>query len=448
MANSGPIEFLATKQFRDHLMPVRAVFDNIRVNSSAEEDLEMPEPGTDGYYLLSREVWNRACQAGLNEALAAWRATSPHIASLTATDFLSTFRACVFHPVLAAAISPQRSWNDDTWSVHIDAFVSTLAATSRRTQSAEMRFAAPLHPLQFRDAQLIWKTDDHSVAIYSSPAEALQGDEYPPSEEWKRANPDYYALGIRAKAFGESPLTLRSTFIGSRRAHKRFLRHVLRAMRTLMRVTDMTGHWFMCPPEVVNKHGGINESSISEMFADRVRLLRQSLQILLEPTSRKGQMAHRIRNAMLFLMDADSQRSATVTLALSWAAIESLVGSSSDESVRRALAERAATILNADCSKREQAIRIVKKMYDVRCDIVHGKRSLDEEESAFDARTLAAGVLKAALLREELFRRTYGDIESDHAFFADLALALANAKSIDGIPEWEGLWSCIPGMQP
>ena len=113
----------------------------------------------------------------------------------------------------------------------------------------------------------------------------------------------------------------------------------------------------------------------------------------------------RIRNAVLLLIESDTQRNDAIGLALSMSAIEALLGEKRSDISER-LSTNVAVLLEPDLEKRQAATEFVKDMYDKRSRALHGEQLDGESSYRLKARHLASAILCAIISGLNLLRRS------------------------------------------
>ncbi len=139
------------------------------------------------------------------------------------------------------------------------------------------------------------------------------------------------------------------------------------------------------------------------------------------PRGRKGEASiqHRIGNAVRLLVEADSQRSSSIALALCFAAIEALVCSHTHDNISKEVSRNVAAALEPHGPDRPSVIDEIRNLYGKRSKALHGEYIEDDETVWLRTRVLAAGVLGAAI--EWLgFQRGMGDKEEQREFVSEL----------------------------
>lgn len=125
----------------------------------------------------------------------------------------------------------------------------------------------------------------------------------------------------------------------------------------------------------------------------------------------KDPLARRIATACLFLCEADQANAAPMRAAATFAAIEALVGRKSDQTEH--IARRAMTLVEPRRENRHNLKRAFKRLYDARCDIVHGNSFTAEQSVVTRARLLAAVLLFAVLERFDMARKSGEQLNYD-----------------------------------
>ncbi len=139
----------------------------------------------------------------------------------------------------------------------------------------------------------------------------------------------------------------------------------------------------------------------------------------------------RIRNAVQLLIESDRQSHHAIGLALSFAAIESLLGEKT-QGIGEDIAVKAATLLCPDAEHRRGVINIVKKMYDHRSRSLHGEQLMVEAETRERVRMLASTVLRAVLDWLEFSVRLGNTQAEAPQFFKALQYATDTGKRFVG----------------
>jgi hypothetical protein len=115
----------------------------------------------------------------------------------------------------------------------------------------------------------------------------------------------------------------------------------------------------------------------------------------------------RIRNAIELLKHAD-QLDAPLAIAVTFAALEALVCEKRKDTTEQ-ITEHIPTLLVRDTAKRKSRSRLLGKLYQIRCDVMHGDEVHGDLQKFEVVRRIAAGVLRAVLEWQD------GVIKSGHA---------------------------------
>ena len=116
-------------------------------------------------------------------------------------------------------------------------------------------------------------------------------------------------------------------------------------------------------------------------------------------------LVRRIQNSVSLLANSDVVDHAGVSLALCIAAIESLLTNPGDK-VAEVFANSCATLLQPDTNRRQDAIRDLKKVFDYRSSVLHGRTITADRSIRDQTRRLAAGILRAvASLKHQYLER-------------------------------------------
>jgi hypothetical protein len=136
--------------------------------------------------------------------------------------------------------------------------------------------------------------------------------------------------------------------------------------------------------------------------------------------SKKKPLDFRLKNAVHLLCQADHQEKNAIGLALSVAAMESLLCENRGD-IGKMLSENVANLLEPLPTERFNAIQFIKELYDARSSVLHGSDAEAGQSLRDNARLLAAAVLKAFLDRRQHVHRTnHNEDESPTEFFNNL----------------------------
>ena len=148
-----------------------------------------------------------------------------------------------------------------------------------------------------------------------------------------------------------------------------------------------------------------------QMPCPTLLILRDSLSaIFSDVLPKKDSMDRRIKNAVRLLVEAKRQNDNAIGLALSVAAIESLLCKKGDN-VAQMFAETMAKLLEPLPEHRTAAEGWCKKLYDRRSSILHGSDLTWTTTDVANAEKAGTAVLKAMLERRAASRRVGGESE-------------------------------------
>lgn len=201
-------------------------------------------------------------------------------------------------------------------------------------------------------------------------------------------------------------------------------------IRSIMHVDDHTKN-------VYDVHG-IN----CRTLIDNWTTISELTDLAFEPSGKKNQVKRRMGTAIRLIEASDAQTDGSVSIALSLSAVEAILGENGPELSNR-LAQRVATLLEPDPQHREEAIKLCKRLYDVRCDVVHGNQLDPRHNDTGKARSLAAAVVLAVWHRYGLLKRLGQDVEKVDELFGELQRRLTAGEITDGVPEMQriqALW--------
>jgi hypothetical protein len=128
-----------------------------------------------------------------------------------------------------------------------------------------------------------------------------------------------------------------------------------------------------------------------DTFEDNKVLIKKCLDVYYGISGKNNSIERRIANAVRLLVESDAQSNDAIGLALSVAGIEALLGEQGSEMVEK-ISTNAATLLEPDLEKRNDAAKYVKNIYDIRSRTLHGSEVEAKSSDRIQARILAAGV--------------------------------------------------------
>jgi hypothetical protein len=148
-----------------------------------------------------------------------------------------------------------------------------------------------------------------------------------------------------------------------------------------------------------------------------------------------------LRNSMILLSESDKQAYPPVALALSFAGIEAAL-TKGHENINQRLSQNAAALLEASRRDRNAAARVVKNLYTVRSNVLHGQSLQCTPKLVEQSRLLAAAVIEASMEWREFRRRLQGRAAKTD-FHEELSDAFATGRSIVGVRKSAArrLWS-------
>jgi len=183
--------------------------------------------------------------------------------------------------------------------------------------------------------------------------------------------------------------------------------HLLRRDTDASTVQEIIGNL----PVVVN---------INKLLDDSKAFIDRCIDAYYSKPMKKDSMGKRIRNAVHLLVESDRQANDSVGLAISITAVEALLAEGRTEEISQRLSESVGILLEPDLSKRNEARKFVKHLYNLRSDALHGTTIEGEQNTRGYARHLAAGVLAAVITRQEFMRRAGYDPETPSKLLEDL----------------------------
>jgi hypothetical protein len=304
-----------------------------------------------------------------------------------------------------------------------------IASTGWQRQSEPLPLAVsgPFETLEYPNTQSLWTSADNKYRVEvlgSLPA----GHSYPLHDFTETDS-------------GETPEPPCRVFVGiqgtcTERFFRQFCDKVVFTLSTLLETAlrlnqQWLNEWFrrgQIPADLASRYNdGYRLVELFSISADdddlpcpTLLLLRECLSaIFLDISGRKDSMDRRIKNAVRLLVEAKRQSDNAVGLALSVAAIESLLCRKGD-SIAQMFAEHMAVLLEPTPEHREAAERWCKKLYEKRSGIIHGSDVAWTQTDVTNAEIAAMAVLKAVLERRAGSRRIAGESDNPEAFLKEI----------------------------
>ncbi len=175
-------------------------------------------------------------------------------------------------------------------------------------------------------------------------------------------------------------------------------------------------------------------------LTQHLAFIRGALTTTLEGRRKGDHFRNRIANAVRLLAEADRQPSTALGIALCVTAIESLVGIKGTE-LKRRISDIVATLLEPRTAHRDQAVKFVAHLYDIRSDVLHGTRLDGEANTLRNARRLASAVLYAVWFYADFKQRYDDQLEKPDRWLADLDGRRSQDGLPGGVPEIAEIWS-------
>jgi hypothetical protein len=152
----------------------------------------------------------------------------------------------------------------------------------------------------------------------------------------------------------------------------------------------------------------------------------------------KGDIMEALGNAAELLMKADQQVAPGISISLCFAAIEAIVCEKDESSVNKQVKRHVATLLIPDANLRKTKEKIIDKLYNVRCEVMHGHRVNVTEEEGKAVRRLATGVVRAVVHWRTNQQRS-GGITSRKELLDELNAASRKPAVMVGVPDLSDL---------
>jgi hypothetical protein len=188
-----------------------------------------------------------------------------------------------------------------------------------------------------------------------------------------------------------------------------------------------------CHPATTALHlDRIEIRSVKEMNA-HVHFISECLPLWLSISSRTRTLDRRIQHALNVLTQAEEQQDARMVLALSFIAIESLLGQSDTEEKRASLARFTATLLEPKEPRQRNACeKCFSRLWQFRNKVMHGEPADQASEWADDARAIATSVLVSVLERRRFIESL--DVRSSATdMFDELSQVSSDGGQMPGI---------------
>jgi hypothetical protein len=162
------------------------------------------------------------------------------------------------------------------------------------------------------------------------------------------------------------------------------------------------------------------------------------------PGTGKASILDRLRNAVILLSHADSTAADPISLSLSFAAIEALVCEKDELGPNKQIKRHVSTLLVQDAVEREKRAKVLGKLYDIRCEVMHGNQVHASDKAAECARQIAAGVVRGVVSWMENQERSGADA-SWKEFMNEINAASRNSGIVVGVSDLSEL---IPAKLP
>jgi len=199
-----------------------------------------------------------------------------------------------------------------------------------------------------------------------------------------------------------------------------------------------TVHLTCCNPAHPEEFGFIpfefDSGAVWEDFSSRSNgfFSTQLSSYFLAPVKKTSSIDQRLRNAVHFLVEADNQKSDAIALSLCFSAIEAMVCEKT-EGIVDELSRNVASLLEPDALNRPCAIQAIKRLYNLRSKTLHGAVVHAGESIRWQARLLAAAVLKALTEWRRHVGRL-GDAANRADFMSELRALSSTGKEMVGVP--------------
>jgi hypothetical protein len=116
-----------------------------------------------------------------------------------------------------------------------------------------------------------------------------------------------------------------------------------------------------------------DQCDIPDEFVADLKSLEQCTRLWIEGASKKDAMKRRLRNALCLAQEAFYASDAAISLTLSCAAVEAIIGQKG-EGISEAFATRLCSLLQPVVERRDESHRYYKRLYSRRSDVIHGSK--------------------------------------------------------------------------
>jgi hypothetical protein len=149
------------------------------------------------------------------------------------------------------------------------------------------------------------------------------------------------------------------------------------------------------------------------------------------PAKKMSSIEQRLRNAVHLLVEADAQSNQSISLSLSFAAVEALVCKNTSGIVDE-LSRNVAALLQPKAMDRPAVIKAIKDLYDIRSKVLHGEQLKGDENTRWQVRILASAVLKGVTDWFEHVRRIGGEPKREE-FLEELGTSATTGQQMVGV---------------
>jgi hypothetical protein len=163
------------------------------------------------------------------------------------------------------------------------------------------------------------------------------------------------------------------------------------------------------------------------------RPLRSFLDAFFSRSTKKDSLDRRLRNAVHLLVQANNSTDPAVSMSLTVAAIEAILCKRGGD-LSTQMAENVATLLEPLARYRNEAVKCVKRLYDLRSQTLHGTLLEEDTECSAQSRLLAWAVFNAFIERREFQRRLGVNSETPDDILGELRTLRFGDGIVPGVP--------------
>ena len=181
----------------------------------------------------------------------------------------------------------------------------------------------------------------------------------------------------------------------------------------------MDKKWDMDEQQFVNEKywhadGNLGELTRESTFAvtDPISLAKIYFKLFIQDDLKDNTIEQRMQTAIKLIGRGMNTDQKTTRFTMAMAAIESLVVNSSNN-VTEMFSRNISTLLEPDASSRKDAKKYLKKLYGMRCGVLHGRLSEVNEGYVSEAQQIACSILSSYVEILSLYKNGCSDLTSN-----------------------------------